>query len=338
MRICVGEKETADILMNTGTAQGSALSPLLFILFINALLRLFDQSSAPRFNHLAFSDDLSLYLNSEANANKLLAKVHLFEKWIGLRIALANSFVTAVTHGRESESRASEVTRGHLAGSRMAPRAHPWDLIAMEEDNEDHLLLRQFRSNAASTNRCIKCQKDKPLDRFSLAPPSSLDCAPICISCKSQWQPSGILYNGNLLPVIPGSFPTRFLGIHGDMESDCSSQICLIFQQSASIIAFLRQQKLSARHSLSLVSMTLPSYVRFPNGVISWTRSSLRKFRLPLDECLQNGMWSLMEFSLLHHAFPDGSRRQEPSYPPGGSMRNSLEPLRVMLLRYGWSA
>jgi hypothetical protein len=44
MRICVGEKETADMLMDTGTAQGSALSPLLFILFINALLRLFDHS------------------------------------------------------------------------------------------------------------------------------------------------------------------------------------------------------------------------------------------------------------------------------------------------------
>ena len=30
--------------MDTGTAQGSALSQLLFILFINALLRLLDQS------------------------------------------------------------------------------------------------------------------------------------------------------------------------------------------------------------------------------------------------------------------------------------------------------
>jgi hypothetical protein len=107
---------------------------VLFILFINALLHLFDHSElhhglvsgAPRFNHLAFSDDLSFYLNSEANASKLLAKVHLFEKWNGLHIALTKSFVTSVTHGREAESRTSEVTRGHLARSRMAPRAHPW--------------------------------------------------------------------------------------------------------------------------------------------------------------------------------------------------------------------
>jgi hypothetical protein len=61
------------------------------------------------------------------------------------------------------------------------------------------------------------------------------------------------------------------------MKGDCLQQISLIFQQSAAILAFLRQKKLSARHSLSLVSMTLPSHVRFPSGVISWTRISLRK-------------------------------------------------------------
>jgi hypothetical protein len=141
MRICVGEKETADIFMDTGTAQGSALSPLLFILFINALLRLFDHSElhhgvsgAPRFNHLAFADDLSLYLNSEANANRLLAKVHLFEKWSGLRIALTKSFVTAVMHGKGG---GAPHVGGHAMPSGsigMTSRAHPWDLIAMEED------------------------------------------------------------------------------------------------------------------------------------------------------------------------------------------------------------
>jgi len=54
-------------------------------------------------------------------------------------------------------------------------------------------------------------------------------------------------------------------------------QISLVFQKSAFIVNFLREKHLSTRHSLSLVSMTLPSYVRFPSGVISWTGSSLLK-------------------------------------------------------------
>jgi hypothetical protein len=98
MRLHVGAHETADIFMDTGTAQGSALSPLLFILFINALLRFFDKSElqhgvdwTPQFNHLAFADDLSLYLNSEANANCLLEEVLQFEHWSGLRLALSKS-------------------------------------------------------------------------------------------------------------------------------------------------------------------------------------------------------------------------------------------------------
>jgi hypothetical protein len=147
----------------------------------------------------------------------------------------------------------------------------------MEEEDDEYLILRQLRSNVTERHRCAKCQKEKLPHQCPQDSPLSKDSAPICISCRSQWLPSGILYNGNPLPVIPGSSPTRFLGIHGDMKGDCLQQISLIFQQSAAILAFLRQKKLSARHSLSLVSMTLPSHVRFPSGVISWTRISLRK-------------------------------------------------------------
>ena len=114
MRLHVGAHETADIFMDTGTAQGSALSPLLFILFINALLRLFDKSGlqhgvdrAPQFNHLAFADDLSLYLNSEANANRLLEKVLQFERWSGLRLALSKSLITGILHGKGATRKAS---------------------------------------------------------------------------------------------------------------------------------------------------------------------------------------------------------------------------------------
>jgi hypothetical protein len=104
----------------------------------------------------------------------------------------------------------------------------------------------------------------------------SVDITPICISCQSQWLTSGVSYAGNPLPVIPGSSPTRFLCIHGDMRGDCSQQISLIFQQSAAIVVFLQEKKLCLQHSLSLVSMMLPSYVWFPSGVLPWTIGDLR--------------------------------------------------------------
>jgi hypothetical protein len=190
MRVCVGEHETADIFMDTGTAQGSALSPLLFILFINALLRLLDQSGlhhgvmgAPLFSHLAFADDLSLYLNSEANANSLLENVHLFERWSGLRIALSKSFVTAVMHGNGAVPTASEATRGFRRKTVRSPRTHLCDLIAVEEDEPDSLLARVPESTGVKTPRCSRCQKDKPRCRFPPDMLGSVDSAPICISC-----------------------------------------------------------------------------------------------------------------------------------------------------------
>ena len=44
MRILVGDKSSAAIQLDTGTVEGSALCPLLFDLFINALLRLLDST------------------------------------------------------------------------------------------------------------------------------------------------------------------------------------------------------------------------------------------------------------------------------------------------------
>jgi len=66
MKIQVGSECTGPIQLDTGTAQGSVFSPLLFDLFLNALLRLLDATGfsqgirrTPQWNHAAFADDLT---------------------------------------------------------------------------------------------------------------------------------------------------------------------------------------------------------------------------------------------------------------------------------------
>jgi len=101
MRIQVGSKSSAAIQLDTGTVQGSALSPLLFDLFINALLRLLDSTEishrvrgVPDWNHQAFADDLSLYVSSTEDANTLLDIVREFQEWSGLKISIKKSLAT----------------------------------------------------------------------------------------------------------------------------------------------------------------------------------------------------------------------------------------------------
>ena len=66
MVLSIDGKLSASISMDTDTTQGSTLSPLLFELFINVLLRCLDSTGvthnvkgAPGFNSLGFVDDPS---------------------------------------------------------------------------------------------------------------------------------------------------------------------------------------------------------------------------------------------------------------------------------------
>jgi len=100
IKIQVGSECTAHIQLGTGTIQGSVLSPLLFDLFLNALLRLLDATGithgirrTPQWNHAAFADDLSIYVCTVRDANKLLDMIHEFEFWSGLRISIPKSLV-----------------------------------------------------------------------------------------------------------------------------------------------------------------------------------------------------------------------------------------------------
>jgi len=112
IRIQVGSKSSAAIQLDAGTVQGSALSPLPFDLFINALLRLLDSAGishrirgVPDWNHQAFADDLSLYVGSTEDANTLLDIVSAFQEWSGLKISIKKSLATGALYDRGETQR-----------------------------------------------------------------------------------------------------------------------------------------------------------------------------------------------------------------------------------------
>ena len=114
-RVAPNDEEGATITFDTGVAQGSALSPLLFLIFMNALLGLLTargqqlhishglesgkekrgknrtkrsnaREDVGQFNSIGFVDDLSLFAQSRGGAQALLDTIQEFESWSGLRV------------------------------------------------------------------------------------------------------------------------------------------------------------------------------------------------------------------------------------------------------------
>jgi len=113
------------------------LSPLPFDLFLNALLRLLDATGithgirrTPQWNHAAFANDLSIYMCTVSDANKLLDVIHEFEFWSGLRISIPKSLTTGAMYGTGSERRSEQAKtnvakRERDAGPDILNSPHP---------------------------------------------------------------------------------------------------------------------------------------------------------------------------------------------------------------------
>jgi len=109
MQLQLGGEGTSAVQLDTGTVQGLVLFPLMFDLFINALLRLLDSAgishkvwNALDWNHQAFADDFSLYSENTADADILLKLVQKFQDWSGLKISTTRSIATGALYGREA--------------------------------------------------------------------------------------------------------------------------------------------------------------------------------------------------------------------------------------------
>jgi len=180
MKIQVGSGYSAPIQLDTGTVQVSVLSPLLFDISLNALLRLLDATGiihgirrTPQWNHAAFADDLSIYMCTVRDAKKLLDVIHEFQFWSGLPISIPKSLAMGAMYGTGSErrlerARTDAATRTRDAGPDMLdPQIQALGAMdeALDVDNTTQLNTKgqeAWRTNLAAMGRqCPICNKKK---------------------------------------------------------------------------------------------------------------------------------------------------------------------------------
>eukprot|EP00959_Pyramimonas_sp_CCMP1952_P335444 7023467-Pyramimonas_sp.AAC.2 len=95
IRVRTPKGDTASIpIMGRGTIQGDTLSPLLFVIFIDPLLRWLEEgnreykfeTSDAKLGSMAYADDLAIVTDRVAHLHTQAAKVDYFCTWAGLEM------------------------------------------------------------------------------------------------------------------------------------------------------------------------------------------------------------------------------------------------------------
>jgi len=201
MKIKTGTGCSAPIQLDTGTVQGSVLSPLLFNLFLSALRRLLDATGIthgmkriPQWNHAAFADNLFIYVCTVRDGNKLLDVIHEFEFWGGLRISIPKSLATGAMYGtgttrRLDRAKTDAVKRKRDAGPDISnPQIQALEAMdeVLEVDNTTKSFTKgqeAWRTNLAAMSRQCPTgiyNRKKGICHF----PTQLHFNPPCLECK----------------------------------------------------------------------------------------------------------------------------------------------------------
>jgi len=218
--------------------------------------------SAPDWNHQAFADDLSLYMENTADADILLRLVQQFQDWSGLKISTRKSIATGALYVREARkgrtiaNAKARRAKARTAKSRgLAAACEGDDAFTLgEQDLNVEGAVHTIQGNATKV-MCKTCGIVKESHHFYVTDPDRC-----CRQCATSWSPKDIKYEGVRLKMTPGRFTTRLLGIHQSMWLVSSAQRRKVIDGAIEVASYLRKNEdLRIDQALKFVSMCLPS-------------------------------------------------------------------------------
>ena len=145
-RFATPHGETADIPIRRGTIQGDCLSPLLWNIFMDPLLRWLEAggrgyrytTSDTDVSAAAYADDLALLTGTRADARAQMAKVCRYAEWAGLSVNLSKCAHTALQAGASAHPQEplpfgpSPTGPRGKAGIPWLPSEHPYKYLGVE--------------------------------------------------------------------------------------------------------------------------------------------------------------------------------------------------------------